>query len=351
MLRKLVLVMSIVCGIIAPGSASAQDDEAARLRVMQLSFVPPSSSAADVHIDGGLVFERITWPFVTGYMELAPGSHTLMVAIPDQQGAEASTSLDLAPGHTYTVLAVGDHTEQVTFVTVDETRGRFDNTGSTATIVNLTDQPILDLTLDGQPVLENIPVNGSGIVSLPDVEFTIGGTLGEQSYSETSTPLANTDLLAVVWALPSGEPQIIYHRSSPLTIAEYLRSVGDDAQFSVVAKIIAGTDLLGSLSDASDYTLFLPVNEVIDNLEAASIPTDAESLGDLLSGHIIAQNLPPYALPGNDRLTTLAGSSVSFAFSDTASGYWEIEGAPILWDVRLANGVIYGIEGVMGQSE
>ncbi len=97
---------------------------------------------------------------------------------------------------------MGDHTEQVRFVTVDEAIKGLDEAGSTATIVNLTDQPILDLTLDGQLVLENISVNGSGIVSFPDVEFTIGGTLGEQSYSETSTPLANTDLLAAVWALP-----------------------------------------------------------------------------------------------------------------------------------------------------
>ncbi len=69
------------------------------------------------------------------------------------------------------------------------------------------------------------------------------------------------------------------------------------------------------------------MNEVIDNLDDGAVPTDAESLVDLLSGHIIAQKLPSYALPGNDRLTTLAGSSVSLVFSDTASGYWEIEGA------------------------
>jgi hypothetical protein len=43
----------------------------------------------------------------------------------------------------------------------------------------------------------------------------------------------------------------------------------------------------------------------------------------------------------------LAGNTVSFNFGSTDSGYWEIEGIPILWDVRLADGVIYGIEGVI----
>ncbi len=67
----------------------------------------------------------------------------------------------------------------------------------------------------------------------------------------------------------------------------------------------------------------------------------------LLAGHIVAENLPPYLLLGRNTLTTLAGSAVSLAFTGTASGYWEIEGAPIMWDVRLANGVIYAIDGVI----
>jgi len=53
-------------------------------------------------------------------------------------------------------------------------------------------------------------------------------------------------------------------------------------------------------------------------------------------------------LPSYDTLTTLAGAVVSLNFGATDSGYWEIEGAPILWDLRLADGVIYAIDGVVG---
>lgn len=328
----------------------AQDEQPARLRIMQLSFIPESSATIDIQIDGAVIFDQISFPFATDYHEIAPGDYTLTTNISDQLDASASTMLSLQSGHTYSVVVSGNYAEQVTFVTIDETAELTDVTGSTAFVVNLTGQPITNITVQGERALDGIAAQEYSFLRLPATEFVISGQIGGTEYSETFNPHANTDFLIAVRLLPSGEPQIIYQRSSRLTIAEYLRSITEGAQFTRVSEFIAQTNLLDSLADDSTYTLFLPVNVVIDELAATGMTPDAAQWNNLLATHVTMQNLPPYALPQYPTLTTLAGNTVSINFGSTDSGYWEIEGAPIFWDVRLANGVIYGIGGIINPS-
>jgi hypothetical protein len=325
----------------------AQGDDPARLRIMQLSYLPEISAVIDIVLDDALIFEDIGWPFATDYVEVAAGEHTLTTAIVDQPDTNASTVLTLESGNSYSVIVDGEYSQQVTFVVVEETELLEGADGSTAIIVNLTEQAISNITIDDAPVLSEIPAGDYGFLALPPAEATIGGIVGELAYSEVFTPHANTDFLIAVRLMPTGEPQIIYHRSSHLTIAEYLQSIHEGAQFAQVAELIAQTDILDSLRDDGEYTLFLPVNSAVDRtLAAGSIP-DATQLSNLFASHITTENLPPYLLPLNLTLTTLSERPVSINFGVTDSGYWEIEGAPILWDVRLANGVIYGIDGVI----
>ncbi len=329
----------------------AQSDDPAQLRVMQLSYLPELGSAIDIDLDGSVIFEDIGWPFATDYVEVAAGAHTLTTTLVDQPDASASTVLTLESGHSYSVIVNGDYSQQVTFVVVEETELLAEAGGSTAIIVNLTEQAISNVTINDAPVLSEIPAGDYGFLALPPASATIGGMVGELEYSEIFTPHANTDFLIAVRLQPSGEPQVIYHRSSRLTIAEYLRSVHEGAQFAQVAGLIAQTDILDSLAEDGAYSLFLPVNRVVDNLIAANLIPDAAQLGGLFATHITPQNLPPYTLPHYQTLTMLAGNTVSLNFGQTDSGYWEIEGVPILWDVRLTNGVIYGIDGVIEVSQ
>jgi hypothetical protein len=329
----------------------SQGDQPVRLRIMQLSYLPPSSVAIDIYLDETLVLEDIGFPFATDYFATVSGEHVLKTVISDQADKSAATMLTLEPGHSYSVIASGDYSQQVTFMVVDETELLAGSSGSTATIVNLTGQPISNITVDDVLLLPEIPTNGYGFLALPDLEATIGGMIGDLSYSETFIPHANTDFLIAVTLMPTGEPQIIFHRSSRLTVAEYLQSIHEGAQFALIAGMIAETDLLNSLEDDSAYTMFLPVNAAVDQALAAGISFDTAQLSNLLAGHATMQNLPPHLLPQHQTVTTLAGNTVSIDFGATASGYWEIEGAPILWDVRLANGVIYGIDGMIRLSQ
>lgn len=329
----------------------AQGDDPARLRIMQLSYLPEISAVIDIVLDDALIFEDIGWPFATDYVEVAAGEHTLTTAIADQPDTNASTVLTLESGQSYSVIVEGEYSQQVTFVVVEETELLAEADGSTAIIVNLTEQAISNVTIDDVPVLSEIASNTYGFLPLPPSASTIGGMIGTTTYSETFIPHANTDFLIVVRSMPSGEPQIIYHRSSRLTIAEYLQSIYEGTQFARVAELLAQTDILDSLADDGAYSLFLPVNGVLDDLTAANLIPDVAQLGGLFATHITAQNLPPYLLPQYQALTTLAGNTVSLNFGATDSGYWEIEGVPILWDVRLVNGVIYGIDGVISSAQ
>lgn len=349
MLRNLVLVMLAL--ILAFNIASGQDGEKVRLRVMQLSYVSQGSAVVDIQIDHDVIFEAISFPYTTDYIELTAGSHTLATTITNDPDASASKLLMLGAGHSYSVVVEGDYREDVTFTVIDENNVLLEDTGSAAVLVNLTGQAITDIALDSGPVSDLISVDSYGVISLPVMEFTLSGTLGDRSYSETFTPHSNTLFLIAVRLLPSGDPQIIYQRSSPLTIADYLQSINAGAQFAQVTELLAQTDILDSLADDGEYTLFLPVNVAIDRASAAGIIPGAAQLGGLFASHITEQNLPPYLLPQHRTLTTLAENTISINFGPTDSGYWEIEGTPILWDVRLANGVIYGIDGVIGVSQ
>lgn len=349
MLKKLYYLLLIL--LLSITFVQAQGDDPARVRMMQLSYLPPSSSVINIQVDDTLTFEDIGWPFATDYVEVAAGEHTLTTTLVDQPDASASTVLTLESGHSYSVIINGDYSQQITFIVVEETELLAEADGSTAIIVNLTEQAISNVTIDDAPVLSEIAANEYGFLTLPPSESTIGGMIGDLAYSEVFTPHANTDFLIAVRLMPSGEPQVIYHRSSRLTIAEYLRSIHEGAQFARVAELIAQTHLLDSLADDGTYSLFLPVNSVVDDLTAANLIPDVAQLDDLFATHITPQNLPPYALPQYKALRTLAGNTVSLNFGATNSGYWEIEGVPILWDVRLANGVIYGIDGVINAAQ
>lgn len=215
--------------------ANSQEPQPARVRLMQLSYVSEGSAAVNILVDDAAVFDGVGFPFTTEYIELAGGSHTLTVVSAGGPNYSASLSLMLEPGYSYSVVADGDYREGVTFIVVDEGAGPSEESGSVALVVNLTGQPITGIAIDGESVLDEVEAGSFGEISLPSVEFDMSGRLGDREYSESFGPHSNTRFLIAVRLTPSGDPQLIYQRSSPLTIVGYLESVGEGAQFSQIA--------------------------------------------------------------------------------------------------------------------
>lgn len=345
MVKRLLTAMLLLGAV----SVSLAQDNSARLRVMQLSYLPDSSASADILLDDRPIFESVSYPFATDYVEAAPGDHRLTTTIVGSESS-ASTALTLESGRSYSVVVEGDYTDNVRFIIIDETDLQLEATGSAAIVVNLTPDA-LDISIGDDAAPESISAGGHGFIRLPDGEFnatvTMAGAPDEVLYADSFVPLPNTTLLVAALRSSSGDFYTVFHRSSTLTIAEYLQAFGERAPFSGIAGEIAATDLLDSLAGDGAFTLFLPTDEVLDGLPADSVPSDPAQRRALLANHVIAESLPPYVLPNHPSLTTLAGSTVTLGFAETASGYWEISGAPILWDVRLANGVIYAIDGII----
>lgn len=342
-IRRLMLVITLL--LLTVGAAQAQDAPPARLRVMQLTYTD-SLWVVDVLIDGEQVAAGVAWPFITDDLEVDGGEHTLTVTLIDGS-ATASKLITVEAGRRYSIVAHGHYDQGVTFTVIDEEDLPLEATGGAGIVVNLTGDEISDLRVDDAVAVERIAPGEFAFVSLPVTPFTIGGALGGQSYEESFTPLANGILLSVVRQNPDGAVQVIYQRSSALTAAEYLRAVPPEAQFARIAEAIMAADVVGALPDDEAFTLFLPVNDALEQLAANMVIPEGDALRDLLLGHVTAGGLTPIALPEYDTLTMLNGVTARINFGQTPSGYWEIEGAPILWDVRLPNGVIYAIDGVI----
>ncbi|MBK9121893.1 MAG: fasciclin domain-containing protein [Chloroflexi bacterium] len=341
--RVLTVLLMFAVSFMAHGQA----DKPARLRVMQLSYVLDVSALVDVAVDGNVLFEEISFPFVTDYVVLAPGEHELTTSISGRDDYVASLTLTLEAGTDYFVIVEGDYAQGVNYMVIVLGIPPDSPAQSAAIVANLTSLAITDLAVDDQLVVESVTPGDYATLALPNVEFAVSGSFGDQSYSETFTPHSNTRQIIAVRQQPSGEPMQIYDRSSWLSVADYLRSVEEGAQFSRVAAAIVASGALDALSDDHAFTLFLPVNGALDGVD---LPTDAETLIALLSDHVVIGSLSPYLLPRNATVTTLSGAVIAPDFGSTPSGYWEIDGAPILWDIRLPNGVIYGIDGVIDLS-
>lgn len=346
MFKKRLLIIVVLVAVI--NFAHAQDADMAQLRIMQLSFVPDVSATVTIELDKQPLFENISFPFTTDYATIPAGDHQLTLTVVDADDISASTELILESGHTYSVIAEGDYSaDAVQFVLIDEGNVSLDTTGSAAIVVNLT--PVeFDIYIEDELALDDLSTGAISYLSLPLIEFTAYGTFdgdsSERVEIDTFSAMPNTVVLAVARYTDSGELQTIFHRSSDLTIADYVRATVPATVFHVSASALSLLDELELLNDDGRYTVFLPHNDTFEVF-------DLESLPDVMSNHIVPENLPPTILPQHETLTTINGDTVTLQFGDTESGYWEIEGAPILWDVRLRNGTLYVIDGVILSSD
>jgi len=341
MYTKLILAIALIVSSL--GVSNAQQDSA-RLRVMQLSFVPAVSATINITFDEQPVFENLSFPFTTDYADFPAGNHTLTTTIVDVEEATATHDMTLEAGHQYSLIVEGDYSEDaVRFILIDETELLTDQTGSIAIVVNLT--PVaMNLFIEDEIVVEELATENYDFFALPLNDFTVFGSFASTSDEPieigTYTALPNTVVLGVARQTDDGDLQTITHLATDLTIADYLQTTIPDTYFHISANALISTDTLDLLSADDTYTLFLPSNDVFEDVAI-------EDFTELMSNHIISENMPPTILPQHETLTSIAGDTIALQFSDTDSTYWEIEGAPILWDVRLSNGTLYVIDGVI----
>jgi uncharacterized surface protein with fasciclin (FAS1) repeats len=340
----LLLLLSVI-------PASAQE-ELSSLRLTPLTYREESEgvfvSTMDIFLDGEIIFEAIPYPFTTDYVEVSPGEHTLTLAITGEaadQGVDFPLSIEA--GGRYSLVAEGDFAQEVRFVLVDETDLPMKDTTSAAVVVNLYPEAI-DIYGNQTLIVQNLAPGRSVPVALPiatiQVAITRANNPNAVIHQGDYSGIPNTYYLAIANGASPDEFSFITQAASDLPLAEYLAGLKDRGGLTVFAAAAQDVELFSTLADDGYYTLFAPVN---DAFAAVTIPADPAAISAILLHHIVEENLPPYLLPNDDQLTALDGGSLSLQFSETETGLWEIEGAPIYSDIRLANGVIYTIGGVL----
>lgn len=346
MINKLLCALILLVASLSITTIAQEDF--AYLRVMQLSFIPEESSIINVSIDDLPVFENVSFPFASPYIELAPGDHTLTASIVENADAMASTTITLQAHNRYTLIVEGDYSQDaVQFIIIDESHLPLDETGGVAIVVNLTPETV-DYRVNGELLLSAIEPEQVALVALPIGELSTTATISGDSdnliFEQDFGAVPDRILITVLRVSSNGDIQQLFAQSSRATIAEYLLSLEGAEAFADALR----SQTAQALEQADDgaYTMFLPTGNAIEALGDA-IPTNPAELETWVANHITLADLPPYDLVGTESLTMLSGNTVSLQFADTESGWWEIEGAPIWSDVRFADGVVYVIDGVI----
>lgn len=342
MFRTLIVTLLLV----SVGSFINAQEESAHLRIMNLSFIPQVSSTVDVSIDATVVFDGLSFPFSTPYVELLPGEHQLTTSIIDDDDASATTTVTLESDHHYVLIVEGDYREDmVQFLLIDETDLPLAETGNVAIIANLTPSEI-DFNIDEILTLENLEHGTAQIIAVKDEMFSMvitpSGEPDTIAYSMNMNGVSS-DVTLIAVRENEDDLQIIFDHFTRLKIAEYILSLEGVAPFSDA--LSHQLDIASSLAENGAYTMFLPTINAINTFDA--IPNETEALEQLIANHITLADIPPYELPNNQTLTMLNDTVTSLQFMDTNSGYWEIEDVPISSNIRLADGVIYIIDGII----
>jgi len=348
MIKKhiLLLILMFILGTNALGFMA--QEESVQLRVMQLSFIPAQSAMIDIRINNEIAFEGVRFPFTTPYVDLPPGEHTLTTTIVDNTDATASTSFTLEAGTHYTIIVEGDYSEDaVQFIIIDEADLPRDETGSAAVVVNLTPES-LDYVVNNEIAMTDIEPEEFRSATLPEgylsTAVTITGNMSEVLFEQEFTAVPELTLITVLRTSSTGDLQRLFARSSSATIAEYLLSIDGVEPFADAVN--SQTSRAVAQSESGAYTFFQPTGDAIDAL-GDEAPTDPTELEEWVANHITLADLPPYELLGFESLPMLSSNTVSLQFEGTEGGWWEIEGAPIWWDIRFVDGMVYIIDGVI----
>lgn len=130
------------------------------------------------------------------------------------------------------------------------------------------------------------------------------------------------------------------------TIVEVAAS---DDTFSTLVGAVQAADLVETLSAEGPYTVFAPTNEAFEALPDGVLdqllqPENKEALAQLLSYHVIPQEVPSSAVaPGE--VDTAAGVPLNIAVD--GSTVTVNEATVIQTDIEASNGVIHAVDQVI----
>lgn len=356
MARKVMIVLLVMGILVASmGSVSAQDTSGPATQVRVASFF---YSNMNVLWDGEPAFTNLRFSFVSDYVETSPGAHVLTV-VSAGSGTETPLEMDLIEGHSYLVVAGGNwETDELpTLLVFDETdiaEGMEGDDNYVMFLHLVSGNLAVDGYVDDEPVGANVSYGQMVVFKAPvgtfTAKMTLAGLPNFKVYEDDFINIPKALTLVVAAGTSAQNMFLIVHSRSPITVADYIAAVADvGGDLTTLRTVIDTAGVMDELAGDGPLTFFAPVNWVFDELPEGALDAllaDPAYLADVVRYHAVPAYLPPYVLYGQDTLTTLQGGSLSLTFPD--DDWWQINGSISIYeDVRLGNGVVYFIGGVL----
>lgn len=154
------------------------DDESepaseASLRVAHLS---PDAPNVDVYVDGDAVLEDVPFRTVSDYLELPTGDYPVEItAAGDAETVVFDEELTVPEGD-FTAAAIGELAEENQPFAVEVYEDDLSDPGEDARVRLIhaaPDAPNVDVTVDGEPLFEDVAFGAAGTVEVPADDYTL----------------------------------------------------------------------------------------------------------------------------------------------------------------------------------
>jgi hypothetical protein len=150
----------------------------ASLRVAHLS---PTAPNVDVYVDDSAALEDVPFGAVSGYLDLAAGTHTVEItAAGDPETSVFEGDVSLEAEQSYTVAAVGELGDMADqpfepLVLEDDNSDPGDDTARLRVVHASPDAPAVDVTVaaSGDALFDGVSFGGSGYTTVPAGEYTV----------------------------------------------------------------------------------------------------------------------------------------------------------------------------------
>jgi hypothetical protein len=356
MRRLFGIILLVVLVLSAAGCSSQHPDKAAAKGSAQVRVACMFFPLADVSVDDQVVLDDMVYPFISDYLTVSAGSHTVKVVSSNSDKDAASLDLKLDDGHSYLVVSYGNlfTKSNHTLLLIDETETwtKVSEDQNWVLLLHLmAGAPAFDGYVEDERVLQDFSFGESYLYPVPARKFDMHMTLVDQPdlviYQDESNGLPSTyTVVALTGTLLN--PTMVYDVRSPKTLAEMFTGVAQVGEYyDTWLEMLQKSGVLEDLKGPGPFTMFAPWDADFINVSSDAILADPARLLDVLHYNIVPENLPPYVLFHRPELTTLQGASLTVATTD-ADPFFLLNGSTKVYqDYRASNGVFYEVDGVL----
>ncbi len=190
--------------------AAASDDNASYVRVIHAS---PYVGTADVFVDGQMFLSSFQFATVTDYAKLPAGPHKVQIALVGKGLAAAALTKDLqvSPGYTYTVAAVGATPSTLDLQVFIDNNQVVANHAKVRVYHLVPNGGAANAVLDADTTINGVGYEkASDYVTMDTGPYNIKVTVPQQNWDDSLSTTLNSNKVLSIFAVGmfNGSPQV-----------------------------------------------------------------------------------------------------------------------------------------------